>query len=265
MFALAGTLSAQKDITDQKFKEADSLLWSNYEKAIEPIMVRLQAYPEKQDSLYAQYKKILDHASRENIRLAMKYASTPSGLQRVFMVRNDISKDSLSQILAQLLPEMRTSAYGKNIRAYIDTQQIAEGDSLYHFDCTTLAGTPLDWSRVAGKQTLLLFGGLGCMGAETREELETLYKNTSRDDFEIIVYWPVSSLEQLQKINQALPSPYITVSDFLEEGSPMKIKYGAQATPTCFLTNKEGVIVMKSVGLDVQGLTLAQSSGTPAE
>jgi hypothetical protein len=30
----------------------------------------------------------------------------------------------------------------------------------------------------------------------------------------------------------------------------MKILYGAQATPTCFFINREGITVMKTVGLD---------------
>ena len=47
------------------------------------------------------------------------------------------------------------------------------------------------------------------------------------------------------------PSDYIFISDFKQDASPMKIKYGCQATPTCFLTDKNHQIVVKSEGLDM--------------
>ena len=68
----------------------------------------------------------------------------------------------------------------------------------------------------------------------------------------ILVYWPCSSLEDLQKLKEEYPSEYIFISDFKQDASPMKIKYGAQATPTCFLTDKQHIVKVKCTGLHME-------------
>lgn len=243
-------ICAQDAITEENYRRVDSLIWEDYQKQVEPIMTSLQAYPEKKDSLYAEYQRIYEEAQRRNLETAIKYASVPSGLQRIFMLRLDMPKEKIAEIVYSLPEDMRNSPYGKSIQKHIDTDQIKEGDKLYKFECTTINGNPLEWNTINGKQVLLLYGGLGCMGADGRQYLEELYKETSRDDFVIIVYWPSSSLEELRNIHEAFPSDYITVSDFLQDQSMFKIVYGAQATPTCFLIDNEGKIVVKSVGLN---------------
>jgi hypothetical protein len=42
---------------------------------------------------------------------------------------------------------------------------------------------------------------------------------------------------------------FLLVSDFLRDSSPVKILYGAQAMPTCFFIDREGVVRMKTIGL----------------
>lgn len=109
-----------------------------------------------------------------------------------------------------------------------------------------------DWNITNGKQLLILYGGLGCMGKEGREQLEQLYNQSSNNDFLVIVYWPCSSLENLQILKKEYPYDYILISDFKQDASPMKIKYGTQATPTCFLTDKQHVVKVKCTGLHVE-------------
>lgn len=87
------------------------------------------------------------------------------------------------------------------------------------------------------------------MGESGREYLAGLYERSSRADFLIVVYWPVSSLENLQKIKEKYPCEYAFVSDFLQNGSPIKIEYGSQATPTCYFFGPNGTLKARSVGL----------------
>jgi hypothetical protein len=157
----------------------------------------------------------------------------------------------LAKVLNTLPEEMQKSETGLNIKAHLETEQLAEGNALFSFPCQNEEGEPFDWETLKGKQVLLLYGGLGCMGNEGREVLKHLYEHTSRKDLEIIVYWPSSSLEKLQAIRKQYPSDYIFISDFKQDASPMKIKYGCQATPTCFLTDKKHQIVVKSEGLNM--------------
>ena len=238
-------------LTEENYLHEDSLLWINFEKETEGLIAILDSLPNQRDSIINVYNVILEKANQKNIELAFKYACTPSGLQRLFMVRNHVSKDSLAKVLNTLPEEMQKSETGLNIKAHLETEQLAEGNALFSFPCQNEEGEPFDWETLKGKQVLLLYGGLGCMGSNGREALKNLYEQTSRKNLEIIVYWPSSSLEKLQAIRKQFPSDYIFISDLKQDASPMKIKYGCQATPTCFLTDKNHQIVVKSEGLDM--------------
>lgn len=241
-------------LTEENYLHEDSLLWINFEKETEGLIAILDSLPNQRDSIINVYNVILEKANQKNIELAFKYACTPSGLQRLFMVRNHVSKDSLAKVLNTLPEEMQKSEAGLNIKAHLETEQLAEGDALYAFPCQDEEGEAFNWETLKGKQVLLLYGGLGCMGSNGREALKNLYEQTSRKNLEIIVYWPSSSLENLQAIRKQYPSDYIFISDFKQDASPMKIKYGCQATPTCFLTDKKHQIVVKSEGLDIDAI-----------
>ena len=238
-------------LTEENYLHEDSLLWINFEKETEGLIAIMDSLPNQRDSIINVYNVILEKANQKNIELAFKYACTPSGLQRLFMVRNHVSKDSLAKVLNTLPEEMQKSEAGLNIKAHLTTEQLTEGDALFTFPCQDEKGASFDWATLEGKQVLLLYGGLGCMGSEGREALKNLYEQTSRKNLEIIVYWPSSSLEKLQAIRKQFPSDYIFISDFKQDASPIRIKYGCQATPTCFLTDKNHQIVVKSEGLNM--------------
>lgn len=245
-------LCSQEIITEANYLKEDSILWTNYEKQQEALSEYWETMPEKRDSIQHLYEDIYRKAAKKNIELAIKYASVPSGLQRLYMIRLDIPKDSLENILNSLNPEMQESFDGKNIREHLQTDQIQEGDPIYTFPCFQIDGKEFDWNITKGKQLLILYGGLGCMGKSGREELELLYNQTSNENFLIIVYWPCSSLENLREVKQEYPSEYIFISDFKQDASPMKIKYGTQATPTCFLTDKQHIVKVKCTGLHME-------------
>ena len=103
-----------QEITEENYLQEDSLVWEKY-KVIETRMFQLtEKYPEKRDSLLTVlYEKELPSILRESRNLALKYAAVPSGLKRLFMVRLEIPKDTLSRILKSLSPEIRESFYGK--------------------------------------------------------------------------------------------------------------------------------------------------------
>ena len=238
-------------LTEENYLHEDSLLWMSFEKETEALVAILDSLPNQRDSIINVYNSLNEKAIQKNIELAFKYACTPSGLRRLFMVRNHVSKDSLAKVLNTLPEEMQKSEAGLNIKAHLETEQLAEGNAFFTFPCQNEEGEPFDWETLKGKQVLLLYGGLGCMGNEGREALKHLYEHTSGKNLEIIVYWPSSSLEKLQAIRKQFPSDYIFISDFKQDASPMKIKYGCQATPTCFLTDKNHLIVVKSEGLNM--------------
>lgn len=240
-----------QEITEENYLQEDSLVWEKY-KVIETRMFQLtEKYPEKRDSLLTVlYEKELPSILRESRNLALKYAAVPSGLKRLFMVRLEIPKDTLSRVLKSLSPEIRESFYGKCLHRHIITKQIEEGDLYFDFQGSKENGTEFHLSSLAGKRILLLYGGLGCMGEKGRTYLADLHQKYSDDNFEIVVFWPCSSLEELKEYKKRYPFPYTFVSDFFEDLSPVKITYGTQATPTCFFIDSQGIVKMRSEGFN---------------
>lgn len=245
-------LYSQDIITEANYLKEDSTIWINYEKQQEKLSLIWNKTPEKRDSIQNIYNYIYKKVSKANIELAIKYASVPSGLRRLYMTRLDIPKDTLRNIFNSLNIEMQESFYGKNIKEHLYTEQIQEGDSIHTFPCTQADGKEFDWNITNSKQLLMLYGGLSCMGKEGREQLAQLYNQKSKADFLIIIYWPCSSLEHLQKTKKEYASDYIFISDFKQDASPMKIKYGTQAMPTCFLTDKQHIVKVKCTGLHIE-------------
>ena len=71
-----------------------------------------------------------------------------------------------------------------------------------------------------------------------------------RIDLAILVYYSVSSLEELKEFRNQYSDDYI--SELMPDYSPFKIKYGVQSTPTCFVIDKSGTVVLKTVGFDAE-------------
>lgn len=245
-------LHSQEVITESDYLKEDSILWTNYENRQEELSKYWEVMPDKQDSIQKIFNEIYESASKKNIELAIKYASVPSGLHRLYMTRLDISKDTLENILNSLSTEMQESYYGRNIREHLQTKQIQKGDCIQEFPTVQDDGKEFDWNITNGKQLLMLYGGLGCMGEDGRKQLKRLYEQTSRNDLLIIVYWPCSSLNDLQELKKEFPTEYVFISDFKQDASPMKIKYGTQSTPTCFLTDKQHIVKVKCTGLHIE-------------
>ncbi len=249
VFYFAAEASAQNSIMEAAYLKQDSLLWADYQNQMEVLETLWETLPDKRDSLQTVSDQLYEKTAARNIELAVQYATTPSGLQRLYMVRLDIAKDSLQKILNALPVTLQESFYGRNIQAHLETEQIEKGDSVFPFPCLRDDGTSFDWSDgIKGKQVLLLYGGLGCMGNNGREYLKQLRKRISPNDLEILIYWPCDSLQKLREIKGQFPE-FTFISDFKYENSPIKIKYGTQATPTCFLTDKRHVVIVKCTGV----------------
>lgn len=236
---------------EREYVREDSALWASYELESERLM---EQYAEDEDSLYIMALELEAMTDRKNRELALEYSSTPSGLRRCFMLRLEIAKDTLHNIITNLPRQMRKTNSAQAIAEHIATDQIEEGMEYFPFDGIDAYGHGIAWERYSGKNLLLIYGGLGCMGASGRSELAKLYDDYSPEVLEIMVYWPVESLEELQKLQQKYPANYSFVSEFMPDYSPFKVKYGVQAMPTCFLIGRNGKVLLKTVGFDSQAI-----------
>lgn len=241
-----------QEITEENYRKFDKELWDTYQRKVDSLSVLMERFPEKKDSLTRVFNVIDSIVDVENNAAAIKYASVPSGLQRLYMVRLKLPRDTIRVIWNNLPEKMKASPYGKSIKMHIDTKQLEVGDFYQDLEMTDSKGKTFKLSSLQGKNILLLYDGLGCIGEEGRNYLNNLYNTTSRDSFEIVAYTLNSSLEYLAEAKENYNVDFIVVSDFLQDHSPFKIIYGAQVRPTVFLINKEGQIILKTTGRNIK-------------
>lgn len=254
IFAVVISLSSKcQEITEENYWKADKSIWENYENESAKILGLIRKNPGKKDSLNLVLNGLFDLANQQNMDTAIKYATVPSGLQRLYMVRLDIPKDTLRSVMLSLPISAQESEYGKSIMAHLNSNQIVEGFKYYDFDAIDSNGNKFKLSSVKAKNVLLLYNGLDCMGDSGLEVLKQLYTKTKREKFEIVVYWSCKNLEDLESLKSKFSIDYKLVSDFKLDHSPFKIIYGAQAKPTCFLI-EDGKVTLKSVGLPEEKL-----------
>lgn len=234
---------------EQEYIKADSTLWAEYEVEGERLT---ELYAENEDSLYIKAVELEAYADRKNKELALEYSATPSGLRRCFMLRLDIGKDTLQGILSDLPRDLRKSQCAKAIKAHIATEQIEVGMKFAPIDVVDADGNKFVWDEYRNKNILLIYGGLGCMGRSGRGELATLRDEYAEDNLAIVIYYSVSTLEELKEFRTQYSDDYIFISELMSDYSPFKIKYGVQPTPTCFVIDKSGTIVLKTVGFNAE-------------
>ena len=245
-----------QSISEENYIKEENNLWENYEKRVNEIMALRDSHPEKRDSLFSVYQSVLDSAQMKNVELAIKYSSTPSGLERVFMCRADIPKEKLRDIISRLPDSISLSDYAKQIQLHIETKQIAIGDKYYEFQAKDSDGNDFSMSLLDGKTTLLIYGGLDCMGEQGRELLAEVYKNKNSEFFKIVIFYPVKDIDALRSIKEHFNVEYIFISDFLGDFTPFKVLYGAQGTPTCITIDPKGIIIGKTFGFSPKDLNI---------
>lgn len=251
VFLLAAGHTWGQPITEENYRKEFKMMEEKFSLRADTLhkFISMKKYTAKRDSLVSEYKKLVDEFSELNLELALRYASVPSGLQMCFWNRLTIPEDTLKAVLKRIPKQMQKSGYGRAIAMHLSCPKVGEGDKAYDFRATDAQGGHFRLSQWKGKQVLLLYGGLGCMGPSGRDYLNELYGKTSREDFEIVVFWPVAGQDELTAVAKEYPSDFPQVSDFKGDVTPVKIRYEAQATPTCFLIGRDGRLLVKSVGL----------------
>lgn len=231
---------------------------------METLSAVFEEHPEKVDSLMQEAAEAERRTYRQVLEAVVQFAALPEAIEMAYNIRNHVSKEELQQLLHALPGQQRESEYAQLVQMHINTAQVRVGDTFCDFEAKDLNGNAFTLSSLKNKNILLLYGGLDCMGATGREYLKQLYDSTSRESFEIVIYCPVGNPDQLKEYNRSYPGEYVLVSDFLLDHSPLKISYGAQATPTCFFINSNGVVEFTSIGLPVEELeTFRKSQASP--
>ncbi len=249
LFALCTPKAYCEVDNETNYLKVDKIIWAKYEDAMQRISQELKQHPEKRDSLKIISQKIYEDANMENVAAAIKYAATPSGIQRLFMVRLDMPKEKLKSVLDTLPESTKGNPYYLSLLRHLNCQQLEPGNEYADLDLFDPKGNKVNLSNlINSKRTILVFDGLSCMGKEGRDELRSYVSQGEN----VIIFIQAESLMKLKEIVNTYPMNALFVSDFNGDRSEMKILYGTQAVPTVFIINKDAKIVYKGLGIHLE-------------
>ena len=127
------TVLLSQEITEEQYLKVDKEIWETYEQDCNKIIELKKSNTQNRDSLNAILDQLYETANIKNCDAAIKYASVPSGLKRLYMVRLDLSKDTLLSVFRTLPKAMQESKYGKSLLLHLNSQQIEENSKYYDF------------------------------------------------------------------------------------------------------------------------------------
>ncbi len=208
----------------------------------------------KHDSIPLLIKKL----SKTLADYAIKNSNSYVGIEQLYRVRNDLDKKSIGLIIENMTPAIRNSPYGKSLILHYESPILSEGDMYQDFTASTLAGESIMISKLLekGNPILIIFGGLSCMQEHGRSSLKQ-FVNKYGNDIEVLTFVFARNREEwIFDANYDLD--ILLLSDMKGDHSPIKIKYAVQATPTVYLIDKNGNIVLKSFGYGESVNTVAK-------
>lgn len=246
ILAVCGQNSYCEVISESSYLKVDEAIWAKYEDAMQRLSQEFRKYPEKRDSLRAESNRIYDEANAANVAAAIKYVTTPSGIHRLFMVRLDLPKEQIKSVLDTLTGKSKESKYYKGLIRHVETSQLQVGDQYSDLNLYDSKGKRVKLSNlIDSKKTILIFGGLDCMGKDSRNFLRGLIAEGRN----MILFVQAANLNELKGVVTSYPMDATFVSDFNADMSEMKIIYGTQATPTVFIIDGDGKIIYKETGI----------------
>ena len=99
-----------------------------------------------------------------------------------------------------------------------------------------------DWSITEGKNLLLVYDGMDCMGAGGRKELLKLYDKTDRNKLEIVIFIKSKNVEDLKQQISKYDGRFIYVSDFQDEYDDFQTFYPILGTPSFYYFDQQHIL-----------------------
>lgn len=176
------------------------------------------------------------------------------GLDIIYRNREKIGKDTALQLFSQMSEEIRMSAKARGLRAFLFGRTISTGEGFADFTAQTIDGKEFRLSSLKGKNILLTFWDAACVPCRHENKMINEHYKSLEKIVEIVSFSIDKNLQNWQKASKEDNIHWTNVSDL--EGSKGKIKtqYEVQAIPTAYLINKEGIIIKKIVGIDINFL-----------
>ncbi len=177
---------------------------------------------------------------------ALENANSYFGVKYLYMNRLNLDKSKLNNVFKSLDEHIMASSYGQSLLLFSEASELDSGSVYVNFKVNTLQNEEIDLSQtIENKPVLIIFGGLSCMGERERATLKEFQKKHGKDIEVLAFAFAKNQKEWSDEANYDLDVKLL--SDLKGNHSPVKIKYGVQATPTVYVIDKDGLIKWKSI------------------
>lgn len=234
------------------FEKANKEVWLDFSEK----MQRLNTKITNETSGSIQHDKdssdmILQEYKNNVANIALKYYHLPDGAKRLFTARLNIEKESLRRILDLVPATEENMAYIESLKYHLKHKQIQVGDRFFDFDGVNILGDTIRFSSILNSNLLIIYGGLNCMGEAGRDLVTSLSEKHLESNLKIVVFDDLSqNVSELLAAKDEYSNNYFWISDFKDDHSLMKIRYGLQTTPTFIIIDTNGKVVFKSESLN---------------
>ena len=187
---------------------------------------------------------------REVANLCLQNPNNETSLKNMFLTRQKIKKSEIKLALQKLRDSNKDDLYAKSLKKYTELEQVRKGDLFYDFSAITSENKDFILSSYSeNKNTLLIFGGLGCMKKTTLNYLIEINKHLETDKFQIVSFSFTSNYQELLREKEKYKIPWIIVSDFEGDLSDTKLVYDIYGTPSVVLIDSDGKILVNQLGM----------------
>ncbi|TJY37812.1 TlpA family protein disulfide reductase [Pontimicrobium aquaticum] len=198
----------------------------------------------KHDSLTLLRKNL----AKDILDLSLKNPNSKLTIEELYKFRLYIDKKAITKVLNNVSAKLKNNPYVQVLNAYTHSKTLNVGDLYTDISAKSLKGREIKISNILNqnKPLLIILGGLYCMREHGRKILKNFH-NEYGDKINILNYFFTDSKEEWikeSKYNLDIP----LLSDLKGDFSPIKVIYDVQNTPTVYLFNKKGEIVLKQTG-----------------
>ncbi|TJY38074.1 TlpA family protein disulfide reductase [Pontimicrobium aquaticum] len=198
----------------------------------------------KNDSLTLLRKNF----AKDILELNLKNPDSEVAIEALYKLRLDIDKKAIAKVLNNVSAKLKNNPYVQVLNVYSHSKTLNVGDLYTDVSAKSLDGKEIKISNVLNqnKPVLVILGGFFCMREHGREILKNFHKEYG-DKINILNYFFTDSKEEWikeSKYNLDIP----LLSDLKGDFSPIKVIYDVQITPTVYLLDKKGKIILKQTG-----------------
>ncbi len=177
-----------------------------------------------------------------------KHYNSYVGLEILYNVRNHIAKDSLLNIYNQLSPDLKQSKNAKALQTFLYNNTVKTGNPFIDFNAKTIDGKNFKLSSLKGKYIYLSFWSADCSPCRKENRFFSENFNKLPKDLSIVGFSIDKDISKWMKASKDDNILWINVSDNEGEKGKVKTLYNAQALPTSYFIDKEGIVVKKFTG-----------------